>query len=816
MVVSKTSFLGGINQLGDITKLGMDEYWLLINARVRKNALEAVKLPLDISDNLVGLGVFQELTAVNDKLVVFVAGKAYFKTITSGNWVYIASFQMASLESRVYTELVPGSTVNYVRSMADANAPLQLGGSSNASVAALIVMDGVKQPWAIFPNGSSRALGTYATWTIDRPEYVPIATKPMFYNGVLYCVMKDAAGRETVVARSCTGAPFNFVIAVTPEGGKTSDKESEGGAAALSTSVSYAAITSLATLNSLNGGFIVGSADATFLVTPDLNTFYYAEPAFNTQFIASIGPLNQNSVVNMLGDAAFIHDSGMRSFNGIMQLSYEGRNAPFSGPINSLIDGITQTATAAGTFDNYALFALTTKYGEGILVYDMLLSKFVSLDLYPGIGTILKFTSALVGGIRYCYFMTASGVYQLYGSTKSAVVSMYGSEVVPSDTFKSVKLTNLRLGFNNVVVGGSVEAILFVNGQMANRKTVTINALQASTSTQNSIPFNSPLTNGAFASAEFNFTDACPEGNRAGVLIRFNTDGALVSASADLFEGATWASVNTLGAVSVVKPEKFVIIGNDGAVTSARDTLNKYIKSLPNVTRFIGTGNHAYPTGTESNVALNLSSYWNNVIDRCLFVPGTVENTTNHGAAFFNYFSDLRYSMASTEFADIFLINAGFDTAWVQTELDNSGALVTSKQFSWLKQMLAASPKKHKWVVWNNATYTSAASSGAPETAALTALRTIPLRAWGATALLAGGHSMLERLSVDGLLVIASGSGGGVMPPEPIAATGVTKYSQFVNTTDYGYWEANATELSVEFICRTSKGEILDRYLQAL
>jgi tartrate-resistant acid phosphatase type 5 len=813
MILNKTSFLGGINQLSDITKLDPAEYWLIINGRVRKNAVEAVNLPLDISSNLSGLGTFQELTAAGDKLVVFIAGKAYFKLLSSGNWTLISSFGMSSTESRVYTELVPGSTVNYIRTVEDANSPLSLGDSSTASQAALVVMDGVKQPWAIFPNGTSRALGGYATWTQQNPEYIPVATKPMFYNGVLYCVMKDSASRETIIARSCTGAPFNFVIAVTPEGGKTSTKESEGGALALSTNVGYSAITAMATLNSLNGGFIVGSADSTVLVTPDLTTLYYAEPAFKTQLVASIGPLNQNSVVNMLGDAAFIHDSGMRSFNGIMQLSYEGRNAPFSGPINSLLDGITQTSTAAGTFDNYALFALTTKYGEGILVYDMLLGKFVSLDLYPGVGTILKFTSALVGGIRYCYFLTASGVYQLYGSTERATVSLYGSEVNPKDDFKSVKLMNFRVGFNNVIEGGSVEAVLFVNGQISNRKTASITQLASATGTQISVPFRSPLTNGTFASAEFNFTDASPEGDRVGVLLRFNTDGALVSVSADISQGATWPRVNSLGSVTTVQPSKFIVIGNDGAITSARTALNTKLRNLSGSPKFIGVGNHAYPVGSLSDVTNKLAAYWDNVKARCLFVPGTAENSTDAGVAFFNYFAIPRYRVIETEFADLFMVNTGFDVAWAQTESANAGTLVSSVQFEWLRAQLAASTKKHKWVVWNEAPYSSVASSGVDETAALTALRTIPLKAWGATALLAGGKSILERLEVSGLLVIASGSGGGVA----LDTLGtVSPYSQFVNAADYGYWEANVTELSVEFICKSTDGVILDRYYQSL
>lgn len=321
------------------------------------------------------------------------------------------------------------------------------------------------------------------------------------------------------------------------------------------------------------------------------------------------------------------------------------------------------------------------------------------------------------------------------------------------------------------------------------------------------------MTDGTYASVEFNFCDASPEAGRAGVLLRFNTDGALVSVSADVSMGSAWPRVNSLGSVTTIQPEKFIVLGNDGAITSARTALNTKLRNLSGSPKFIGVGNHAYPSGSLSDVTNKLAAYWNNVKARCLFVPGTAENSTNAGVAFFNYFAIPRYRVIETEFADLFIVNTGFNTAWAQTELANAGTLISSTQFTWLRAQLAASTKKHKWVVWNEAPYSSVASSGVDETAALTALRTIPLKAWGATALLAGGKSILERLEVNGLLILASGSGGGVA----LDTLGtVSPYSQFVNATDYGYWEANVTELSVEFVCKSTDGVILDRYYQSL
>ncbi len=79
MVVTKTNWLGGINQLSDISKLGENEYWILINARVRKNVVEAVNLPLNVSSDLPVGETFQDITAAGGLLIAFVGGKAYYK-----------------------------------------------------------------------------------------------------------------------------------------------------------------------------------------------------------------------------------------------------------------------------------------------------------------------------------------------------------------------------------------------------------------------------------------------------------------------------------------------------------------------------------------------------------------------------------------------------------------------------------------------------------------------------------------------------------------------------------------------------------------
>lgn len=846
MVVSKTNWLGGINQLSDITKLGENEYWILLNGRVRKNAVEAVNLPSDVTNNLSTVGNIQDISAAGSLLVAFAGGKAYYKT-SAGTWVLIPDFTMGSTQSRVYTALIPGSTVNFVRSATSSTGTLNLGGAVGASPSALVVMDGVLQPWIILPDGSARVTGSYNTWTPENPEYVPIANYPMFYNGVLYAVTSSArlesnwlsTPTRNQIVRSVTGAPLNFVIAVTPAGDKTSVNEAEGGALALATNVDFNNVTCLAPLNANDGGFFVGSQHSSFIVYPDYNNLIYAEPTFRNQSITSIGPLNPDSVVDVLGDVAFVHDTGIRSFNGITQFRFEGRNAPFSGPINSLLDGITQTSAATGTHDNYALFAVTTIYGNGILWFDMLLQKFVALDIYPGVGTIFKFASTLDNGKRYTYFMTATGIYQLFGSAARATVSLYGSEVIPSDTYKNVKMQSLRLAFDGVVEGGSVEALLYGDGQLVNRKTATILALPQNNSTQASIPYNGGLNEGVVAMAEFNFVDSSPEVERAGVLIRFDTDGRLITASADVGQSGTWPRVNTFRGLTPHPYETFAIIGNDGipdivggsiaptftAVEVAnRKAINARIRSLSNLTNVIGTGNHNYglpfagfEPGTAAAIAQTLNPFWGAIKDKILFVPGQVDNDASAASPLFDYQTHLRYFQHTTEYVDIFLINTGYDSSFFQTEAANLVALgltiADSVQFQWLKNALASSTKKHKWVVLHQPPFTSGNDfySATNSNPYLQFIQAVPFKDWGATILLAGCSALVERLDWNGFPVIISGAGGKALTTvhnPPISQ------SRFASAAQAAYWEAVVSKLSVEFVCKTATGSILDRYFQ--
>jgi hypothetical protein len=380
---------------------------------------------------------------------------------------------------------------------------------------------------------------------------------------------------------------------------------------------------------------------------------------------------------------------------------------------------------------------------------------------------------------------------------------------------------------------------LYVNGQYCNRKVVTINPLPFNSKSSVSIPYNGGLTDGVFATAEINFMDIAPEGDRVGVMIRFDTDGLLISASAEVQQAGVWPKVNPFGIIGSISYETFAIIGNDGVpdivggVTSPTFTLtevsqrkavNAKIRAINGLTKVIGTGNHnyglpyvGYEAGTAAALAQTITPFWDAIRDKLLFVPGQFDNETAAASPLFNYQQHVRYFQYTSDYVDIFLINTGYDTGMVQTEIDNIVSLgltiADSVQFQWLKNALANSTKKHKWVVVHQPPFTSGDDfySATNTNANLLFIQAVPFKDWGATALLAGCSALVERLNWNGLPVLISGAGGKALttvhnPPIP--------QSSFASATQGAYWEAVVSKLSVEFVCKTSTGSILDRYFQ--
>lgn len=530
------SFVGGMNQQIDGAKLLDNEYQLLVNGRTRYDSVVPVKLPLELNTSS-GLpkGKMQGCYAAGSFLLVFVGGYAYVKNYESSDSSFqlINNFQMSATADRLYASLVPGSIINYARKSTGtgvASGAITLDGLVQGSPAGIIVQDGLNQPMIIFADGSTRACGTYGSWTTTDREYVPIGRQMLFSGSILYLVSKDGKA----IYRSVSGRPLDFMVNVTATGDKL-DSEVEGGAATVSHAVSFEEITALSTLPTNDGSFFVASKKNSFIVTPNYDRLIFGEPTFSNTYLFPTGAMNNFCFVDILGDSAFIDFTGIRSFNAVLQLKNEGRNSSFSSRIYPLFKDIVQSICCAVNYDNYALFAVDTIYGPAIVVFDTITKSYVGLDIYPNVGSIKQFCEVQTEGNRHLFFIsTDDKLYEAF-SGETAECSLYAGEWWCSNNPQfDQRPLRLRLQFNDVHEAGIVSATVYTDRKISPTGELrSSNNPLVATSSVNSSTVTPPYTSASDKDAQSVTFDVgrSSQGWKIGAWIQWSVDASLTHIS---------------------------------------------------------------------------------------------------------------------------------------------------------------------------------------------------------------------------------------------------------------------------------------------
>lgn len=767
---NKTQWRGGINQFSDPS--GVDpatEYFLLINGRTRRDIVEPIYEPLDVTEGLPTTGTIQGVYPVGPYQVVFINGEAYYRNFDpeSPTWTKIYGFQMSSTVAKIYLTTVPRSYVNFTRkavSDTDAKMGVNLGLPGQPSPRCAIVMDGESQPWIIFPDATARRAKTYNEWGVNDREYVPAGCiLPMYFGGILYCVGIDESGVYNVIYRSVTGRPLDFMVAVNAFGDKISSDEVIGGAPCVSFQPEFGQITLLAPSQTTQDAFVCCTANTTYLVIPTVTaTSPYNEPSFSKQTLFPVGALNSECSTDVLADTAIIHYSGIRSFNAILNLKFEGKNAPFSRDIDGLIAGITQTYGAAVSFDNYSIFAVQTKYGPAIIWYDTLTERYASIDQFEGIGLIKQFSVILTRTARRLFFLTVDGrLYEYFGGEATAPVKVYVKDFTPQAGNAEHSISEVCAQLTPVLSAGYIQASIIVDGRVAVTRAQQLPASNVVDGDFIPVPYQlSSDGKPVNIPVKFGVAEAAFRGNRVGVLLEWTAQTSLRECvveteeySQPMPEMAKAYGVN----IASVTPTTVFLLGDDGTLDAGRIALNRRIKSLsPDMV--LGLGNHAYESGTDAQIAARLTAYWNNLrtLGKFYAVPGNVELDTDAGEPFFSAMRQppTRYWHLATTWADFYMMNSGYNTDGTQIEPRNMDgpAIESSTQMLWLRDQLAVSTK-HKIVLWHHSPWCSAASDDGGQL-----MRNIPLASWGATCHV-GARPVYERLREDDLTWFVSGCG---------------------------------------------------------
>lgn len=541
----QSQFKLGMNRLDEPTNLLLGEYALLTNGRPRFGGIDTIKLPLEITNLPQGITKLQGVYAADKYLLVFADGRAYYRdfSLTNSNFFTVSGgFQLDANADQLFAEIVPASSMNFIRVSPDeeASAPVSLTTLAGNTPACVIVQDGLNQPWIIFPDGTSRKAKTYAEWAmnanpeLDQREYVPVGKQMMYHSGlgILFIVGRDTNGQFTNIFRSVTGRPLDFMVNIDANGDKL-PTELEGGASTVAYRVDYGEITAITPLNANDGGFYVSTNKTSYLVTPNFRTTYFNEPTFSNQALFTTGALNHNSRASIGGDEALIDFTGIRSFNAVLSQKNEGKNSPFSAKIQRVLGNTIQNITAATEFDNYGFFALDTIYGAALLVYDTLLMPadqlatgvWVSVDTYLA-SKIRQFAAVKTIYKRALFWITEDNkLWEYNASAITATCGLYVGEWsagVSQDgkQNKEQKPNLLNLVFSNVLESGTITADCYLDS--FKELSLSEDILQNNVVTQStSLPFGGINSNDTIRNKSIDFK-AVSYGYKTGFYVTWN------------------------------------------------------------------------------------------------------------------------------------------------------------------------------------------------------------------------------------------------------------------------------------------------------
>lgn len=793
MIINQQSFLGGLATQYNELRADPITYQLLINGRVRDNSVSGILAPLQDSDAPTGL--YQNLTAIGSVLLLFVSGTCWYRDLNDiYGWRQVAGMALDPNVDTIDTEMIPSSTLNYKRTgpienVHFANSP------ARQTAEGCLACDGITQPSLIYPELggviSARPTFNYAQWieTEDGTlrEYVPIGRYPKFVGQKLYMAIKGPAGRLNRLAHSVSGRPLDFVVAINDT---TGDKE--GDALATAHAVDFDDITGIFK----SGGsttIVVTTGRNTTGVRPDYTSLaFFGEPRLLNQSLFPSGVLNPNCAVDLNGDTAFISQTGIHSYNATMQTQIESNNDPVSIQIHQLLAD-NQTYGAAIDFDDYAMFAMETIHGPGVVVYDKTLDpenkgRFIGLDLYRNIGQIKQFAKISTSAGQRLFFITQDNrLFEFGAGTTYETTRLYLGDWNGGVAGVSQILRRAHLVFSSVYENPAVQITNYVDHRL--QSTVAYTLQGASVTSAPTIPVPYKMVQGASNGMVHHESTDAALGFAVGLLIEWASAAHLVFARLDVdFESKV---PNTIAMVPGVQttPFEFAIVGNTapGVVDAIWPYLNENY-------RFVGVGNIG-DWDDYGNTLQRLKPRWT-------AVAGNEDLDTDGGLVFYNrVINGARYYTRVQGNVEFFYYNVGWTTANIGTVTgDPDGFIEGSTQANWLKAQLAASTAKFKVVIIHFPPYST--------NVAYSQLR-LPFRSWGATLVVSAHDKNYQRHIIDGLNYITVGTGSNSHSALGTAGTGY----QAGRSGVAGYLRLIASEFSLKVAHLGVDGTVFDEHI---
>lgn len=776
--VQVTDFSQGMFYLEDRTRIPQGGYHLLVNGRTRYNSIQTIQGPRDITEDLeiIGNDNLQGIYSFGDFVLVFRGGYGYFenfKTNPNGTFKRLQPMTLQHDAERIYAAPIPASTVNLTRKLQtvdDATSGVEYGVFDSGSEQCAIICDGVNQPWVVFPDGSNRQTRIYSEWdnSDGNREYVPVGIKPVFHGGILYLLGKDDRGNYTLIFRSVTGRPLDFMVNIDVNGNRLPQEE-EGGARSVSHSVGLEEITSFYPSSLENRGLIVSTRRNTWFVIPDTQNTIFGEPTFINQGpLFQTGPVTEKALAEMNSDTVFVDQVGLRSFNDIQVSKNEGRNRPFSERVRRLFDGKRQSSNAAViNYEDYLLFSVETSYGPSIIVFDTITERFVGIDSYQGFGQVTQFAVLKIEGEQRLFGITTNNkVIELFSGDRE-VCRYYHADLDGSVEGRSgdLKITSLTVGCSKIATGGALMATYFVDGVREVTTQLNLTATQTANISE-PFPYLPNLTRGGMQRV-LDFTGQ-PKGRRAGLFIETDADVSIDWLDYQIEDSATERnSIQDREDIILSSGDNYPFTltyhANNFELSGDSETLIELAKGIsPDL--YLGGGNHV----TGSGGSLTLTSLqglldYENTQRKLKYALGPLEYDQSNGKDLLEYILGdhyARYTEYINKNVQVFLLSSGYDSGG--SVVEPHGVDMTSRQYRWFEEKVRQSTARFKIVMLHHAPYSSFISS--PKTALRWNFDEL-----GVDLVLTGEGHGYERLVVDNIPYVNIYSGNTLASlPTPI------------------------------------------------
>lgn len=563
--IAQTDFSGGMSSLFDSTKGNANQYRIGLNVRIRKNAIEGAFKPIK---HYSAPGNHQAIFPVDDKLLVVIDGTCH-RLVDGRSFAPIQMLYTLDPDAEyIYHEAIPTPT-NFFVGETYTPSDINLNEPYSSVIATfnegIVLQDGINQPILLHATLANRRLKTYNQWSFQRPEYVPIGKQMASSGNKLFIYSPN--GKK--IYQSVTGRQLDFVLNMDNDGNKRGDADTSNLAVSASKGV--------ALVPAQSGGVIAFTKYKAYELypIPEVDRIF-GEIYLHPRDVFPVGAVNHLSFSFINGESVFVSPQGIQQFNQVMQTHRASNNNPLGAPIiDYLIRPVVTTATT--TVNDYTLFAVSTVFGDGILVYDSQVNTFVSFDI---VGKVKEFAVIEDNGLPRCFFITYENeIYEmpLYTGARTKFY-LYMGDLNTGQPNASVRPTDIHLGFTNVRAAGDVTLESYVDHKLIFRGTKNLATERPTDSLLEQAPRSIPLqgdTEITRMSFELSETKA---GYAFGHLLACSADARLVSAAHEMDTSET-NLVGTPG--GVVEPKRFSVVGNIKAdsvlhnVTAATVTVGK-------------------------------------------------------------------------------------------------------------------------------------------------------------------------------------------------------------------------------------------------